>query len=114
MLKKGKNACIMLELFLFRPAAPCKEKYKELNDVDICSPIFNFKRAVAIVTEQQDRQVCDVLLDQLILPGVGNIIKNEVGNETITVLLILSQSFVTLSLSYALNLFNLSFEIFSI
>jgi formamidopyrimidine-DNA glycosylase len=27
---------------------------------------------------QENRLVCDVLLDQLILPGVGNIIKNEV------------------------------------
>jgi formamidopyrimidine-DNA glycosylase len=28
--------------------------------------------------EQTNRMVCDVLLDQDILPGVGNIIKNEV------------------------------------
>jgi formamidopyrimidine-DNA glycosylase len=28
--------------------------------------------------EQTNKMVCDVLLDQDILPGVGNIIKNEV------------------------------------
>ncbi|XP_053400212.1 endonuclease 8-like 3 [Mercenaria mercenaria] len=60
-----------------RPAAPCRKKYETLNDLDICSPVFNFPRAVALVKEQQHRLVCDVLLDQSILPGVGNIIKNE-------------------------------------
>ncbi|XP_060596458.1 endonuclease 8-like 3 [Ruditapes philippinarum] len=60
-----------------RSSEACKQKYDELNDLDICSPVFNFPRAVALVKEQQDRLVCDVLLDQLILPGVGNIIKNE-------------------------------------
>ena len=72
----------MFDCFIFqyfsRPAEPCRQKFDNLNDLDICSPVFNFKRAVALVMEQQGRQVCDVLLDQLILPGVGNIIKNEV------------------------------------
>ena len=67
----------MMDLF-FRPADICKQKFIDLNDLDICSPVFNFKRAVALVMEQQGRQICDILLDQLILPGVGNIIKNEV------------------------------------
>ena len=67
----------MMDLF-FRPADICKQKYVDLNDLDICSPVFNFKRAIALVMEQQGRQICDVLLDQLTLPGVGNIIKNEV------------------------------------
>jgi endonuclease VIII-like 3 len=65
-------------IFFSRSLEACKQKYDELNDLDICSPVFNFPRAVALVKEQQDRLVCDVLLDQLILPGVGNIIKNEV------------------------------------
>lgn len=56
----------------------CKQKYEELNNLDVCSPIFNYKRAVAVVMEQKGRQLCDVLLDQMLLPGVGNIIKNEV------------------------------------
>lgn len=60
-----------------RPSQPCKQKYEELNDLDICSPVFNFRRALDLVRAQQERLVCDVLLDQTILPGVGNIIKNE-------------------------------------
>ncbi|KAK3597104.1 hypothetical protein CHS0354_021211 [Potamilus streckersoni] len=60
-----------------RNSEACKQKYVDLNDLDICSPIFNFKRAVALVMEQLGRLVCDVLLDQSVLPGVGNIIKNE-------------------------------------
>ncbi|XP_060064854.1 endonuclease 8-like 3 [Ylistrum balloti] len=60
-----------------RSTESCRERYDSLNDVDICSPVFNQKRAVALVIEQKGRQICDVLLDQTILPGVGNIIKNE-------------------------------------
>ncbi|KAJ8297911.1 hypothetical protein KUTeg_024442, partial [Tegillarca granosa] len=62
---------------LIRSSESCYKKYEELNDLDICSPKFNHKRAVALVIEQKGRQLCDVLLDQEILPGVGNIIKNE-------------------------------------
>ena len=57
----------------------CQDRYDSLHDLDICSPVFNQKRAVTIVMEHPDRMVCDVLLDQDILPGVGNIIKNEVS-----------------------------------
>ncbi|WAQ99331.1 NEIL3-like protein, partial [Mya arenaria] len=60
-----------------RPSVPCRQKYETMNDVDICSPVFNFRRAFSLIHEQTDRQVCDVLLDQSVLPGVGNIIKNE-------------------------------------
>ena len=77
---RGIIFCSLLITFsISRPAAICKQKYQDLNNLDICSPVFNFKRAIAMVMEQQGRQVCDVLLDQLILPGVGNIIKNEVS-----------------------------------
>ncbi|XP_042876877.1 endonuclease 8-like 3 [Penaeus japonicus] len=60
-----------------RSAAECLAKYDELIDLDICSPTFNAKRATDTILEHQDRLICDVILDQLILPGVGNIIKNE-------------------------------------
>lgn len=63
---------------LDRDSESCRTRYNDLNDLDICSPVFNHQRAVAMVMEQTDRQVCDVLLDQNLLPGVGNIIKNEV------------------------------------
>ncbi|XP_052681749.1 endonuclease 8-like 3 [Crassostrea angulata] len=60
-----------------RESVSCSSRYDALHDLDICSPVFNHQRAVTMVMEQSDRQVCDVLLDQTILPGVGNIIKNE-------------------------------------
>ncbi|XP_062582985.1 endonuclease 8-like 3 [Saccostrea cucullata] len=60
-----------------RESDSCCTRYDNLHDLDICSPVFNHQRAVTLVMEQCDRQVCDVLLDQTILPGVGNIIKNE-------------------------------------
>ncbi|XP_048244019.1 endonuclease 8-like 3 [Haliotis rufescens] len=60
-----------------RLSKDCHEKFEKLKDLDICSVIFNPRRAVVMVMEQTGRMVCDVLLDQLILPGVGNIIKNE-------------------------------------
>ncbi|ESO92678.1 hypothetical protein LOTGIDRAFT_175681, partial [Lottia gigantea] len=63
--------------FDVRSSEQCISRFEELKDVDICSPTFNQKRVVAMVTEQKGRQLCDVLLDQNILPGVGNIIKNE-------------------------------------
>ena len=49
-----------------------------MQSLDICSDQFDPQRALALVIQQTSRQVCDVLLDQQILPGVGNIIKNEV------------------------------------
>lgn len=55
------------------------QKYDELMDLDICSPVFNFKRATHTIMEHSERLICDVILDQLVLPGVGNIIKNEVS-----------------------------------
>ncbi|KAK7471346.1 hypothetical protein BaRGS_00036021 [Batillaria attramentaria] len=42
-----------------------------------CAAEISPKRAVSEVMAEEDRQLCDVLLDQDILPGVGNIIKNE-------------------------------------
>ncbi|XP_056008220.1 endonuclease 8-like 3 isoform X2 [Ostrea edulis] len=60
-----------------RESGSCSMRYADLHELDICSPVFNHQRAVAMVMEQSNRQVCDVLLDQTILPGVGNIIKNE-------------------------------------
>ncbi|XP_076468433.1 endonuclease 8-like 3 [Babylonia areolata] len=60
-----------------RPPSACHQKYKNLKDLDICSPTFNPKLAVKEMMLEKDRQLCDVLLDQDVLPGVGNIIKNE-------------------------------------
>lgn len=48
-----------------------------MEDLDVCSPKFSFSRAEDEVRKQRGRMLCDVLLDQAVLPGVGNIIKNE-------------------------------------
>lgn len=49
-----------------------------MKELDICSTSFNLKRVAAEIMRESERLLCDVLLDQDILPGVGNIIKNEV------------------------------------
>ncbi|XP_066980290.1 endonuclease 8-like 3 isoform X2 [Macrobrachium rosenbergii] len=60
-----------------RSCAESIERHDLLIDLDICSPTFDAKRAVQTILEHPERLVCDVILDQLVLPGVGNIIKNE-------------------------------------
>uniref|UniRef100_A0A8C5PX91 Endonuclease 8-like 3 n=1 Tax=Leptobrachium leishanense TaxID=445787 RepID=A0A8C5PX91_9ANUR len=60
-----------------RNAAECKEKVRSFGDLDVCSSRFNFSRAESEIKKQENRMLCDVLLDQAVLPGVGNIIKNE-------------------------------------
>lgn len=47
-------------------------------DVDVMSNEWNATKALASLNKMKDRMVCDVLLDQNIFAGVGNIIKNEV------------------------------------
>lgn len=45
---------------------------------DVMSSVWNPTKALALLKKIKDRMVCDVLLDQNIFAGVGNIIKNEV------------------------------------
>lgn len=56
------------------------EKAKDDYDysIDIMSPEWDAKKVLKLVREFPERQICDVLLDQKIFAGVGNIIKNEV------------------------------------
>ncbi|XP_072480618.1 endonuclease 8-like 3 isoform X2 [Notamacropus eugenii] len=61
----------------FRNSLESKQRIRMMEDLDVCSPKFNFSRAESEVRKQKDRMLCDVLLDQNVLPGVGNIIKNE-------------------------------------
>jgi endonuclease-8 len=54
-----------------------------LNDVydwesDVMNPAWNSRKAIKKLKQIPDAPVCDVLLDQQIFSGVGNIIKNEV------------------------------------
>ncbi|XP_074085021.1 endonuclease 8-like 3 isoform X2 [Macrotis lagotis] len=61
----------------FRNSLESKQRIRMMEDLDVCSPKFNFSRAESEVKKQKNRMLCDVLLDQNVLPGVGNIIKNE-------------------------------------
>ncbi|XP_067993136.1 endonuclease 8-like 3 [Melanerpes formicivorus] len=61
----------------YRSAAECEQKVRMMESLDVCSPKFSFSRAETEIKQQKNRMLCDVLLDQTVLPGVGNIIKNE-------------------------------------
>lgn len=63
----------------------CSLKFVEGNlnetydwEADVMSKEWNAQKALQKLTEKADTLVCDVLLDQHIFSGVGNIIKNEV------------------------------------
>ncbi|CAH1267655.1 NEIL3 [Branchiostoma lanceolatum] len=60
-----------------RSTSNCHEKYVQFQHLDICSSHFSLSQATRTVSCHGDRMLCDVLLDQTVLPGVGNIIKNE-------------------------------------
>ncbi|XP_072190830.1 endonuclease 8-like 3 [Excalfactoria chinensis] len=61
----------------YRNATECEQKVRMMESLDVCSPKFSFLRAESEVKQQKTQMLCDVLLDQTVLPGVGNIIKNE-------------------------------------
>lgn len=60
-----------------RNTADCEQRVRAMEDLDVCSAKFSFSRAETEVKKHKWRMLCDILLDQAILPGVGNIIKNE-------------------------------------
>ncbi|MDQ7948751.1 MAG: DNA-formamidopyrimidine glycosylase family protein [Pedobacter sp.] len=47
-------------------------------EADVMADEWNPKKAIKKLADHQEELVCDVLLDQQIFSGVGNIIKNEV------------------------------------
>lgn len=55
----------------------CEQRVKAMESLDMCSQNFSSSRSEEAVRSQSSRMLCDVLLDQAIMPGVGNIIKNE-------------------------------------
>ncbi|KFP18921.1 Endonuclease 8-like 3, partial [Egretta garzetta] len=61
----------------YRNAAESEQKVRMMESLDVCSPKFSCLRAESEIKQQKMRLLCDVLLDQAVLPGVGNIIKNE-------------------------------------
>ncbi|XP_036312765.1 endonuclease 8-like 3 [Pipistrellus kuhlii] len=60
-----------------RDSAESQRRVRMMGELDVCSPKFNFSRAEREVRKQQGRVLCDVVMDQRVLPGVGNIIRNE-------------------------------------
>ncbi|KAG5194334.1 hypothetical protein JEQ12_013131 [Ovis aries] len=60
-----------------RNATESQQRIRVMEELDVCSPRFSFSRAESEVKKQKGRMLCDVLMDQKVLPGVGNIIKNE-------------------------------------
>uniref|UniRef100_A0A8C1GBE4 Endonuclease 8-like 3 n=1 Tax=Cyprinus carpio TaxID=7962 RepID=A0A8C1GBE4_CYPCA len=85
---KGKPSVLVIQLtndavcffdttVEIRLSEDCVQRVKAMEALDICSPKFSFSQAVEAVKRESERMLCDVLLDQAVLPGVGNIIKNE-------------------------------------
>ncbi|KAF0874200.1 endonuclease 8-like 3 isoform X1 [Crocuta crocuta] len=60
-----------------RNSTESQRRIRMMEELDVCSPKFSFSRAESEVRKQKGRMLCDVLMDQKVLPGVGNIIKNE-------------------------------------
>uniref|UniRef100_A0A8C3VSN0 Endonuclease 8-like 3 n=1 Tax=Catagonus wagneri TaxID=51154 RepID=A0A8C3VSN0_9CETA len=60
-----------------RNTTESQQRIRMMEELDVCSPKFSFSRAESEVKKQGGRMLCDVLMDQKVLPGVGNIIKNE-------------------------------------
>ena len=59
--------------------APLVIRWEAMITLDICWAQFDATRAFQKILEvhNQERIVADVMMDQEVLPGVGNIIKNE-------------------------------------
>lgn len=60
-----------------RLAEDCVQKVRAMEALDVCSQHFSSSRSEEAVRRQARRMLCDVLMDQAVMPGVGNIIKNE-------------------------------------
>jgi endonuclease VIII len=66
----------------FLEEADAKKTYD--FSIDIMSPKWDSEKGLLHVQEQTQEEIADVLLDQEIFAGVGNIIKNEVLSLTFT------------------------------
>ncbi|XP_057206157.1 endonuclease 8-like 3 isoform X2 [Triplophysa rosa] len=73
----GKEMFMYFGCRALRFTEDCKQKVRATEGLDVCSSKFSFSQAVEAVKRESARMLCDVLLDQAVLPGVGNIIKNE-------------------------------------
>ncbi|XP_020500742.2 endonuclease 8-like 3 isoform X1 [Labrus bergylta] len=71
------TVCFFDSTVEIRLTEDCEQRVKAMERLDVCSPKFSFLRSEEAVRRQRSRMLCDVLLDQAVMPGVGNIIKNE-------------------------------------
>lgn len=71
------KVCFFDSTVEIRWSEECEQKVLSLACLDVCSPNFSQSRSEDAVRAQGSRMLCDVLLDQGVMPGVGNIIKNE-------------------------------------
>ena len=52
----------------------------QFRPFDILNPSFDWEGAIKRLKEAAaDRKVCDLVMDQLLLPGVGNVIKDRLS-----------------------------------
>ncbi|KFO30831.1 endonuclease 8-like 3 [Fukomys damarensis] len=79
--KKKKKKYIYIYIYIpsfdLQNSMESQQRIRMMEELDVCSPKFSFLRAENEIKKQKGRMLCDVLLDQKVLPGVGNIIKNE-------------------------------------
>uniref|UniRef100_A0A8C6TSC6 Endonuclease 8-like 3 n=1 Tax=Neogobius melanostomus TaxID=47308 RepID=A0A8C6TSC6_9GOBI len=71
------TVCFFDSTVEIRCTEDCEQRVRSSACLDVCSPKFSQPRSEEAVRAQGSRMLCDVLLDQSIMPGVGNIIKNE-------------------------------------
>ncbi|KAJ8262213.1 hypothetical protein GJAV_G00163880 [Gymnothorax javanicus] len=71
------SICFFDSTVEIRVSEGCVDKVRNMESLDVCSSKFSFPRAEDVVKKAGSKMLCDVLLDQSVLPGVGNIIKNE-------------------------------------
>ncbi|XP_016074611.1 PREDICTED: endonuclease 8-like 3 [Miniopterus natalensis] len=76
------SICFLDSSVELRNSAESQQRVRMMEELDVCSPKFSFSRAEREVKRQPGRMLCDVLMDQRVLPGVGNIIRNEALSDS--------------------------------
>ena len=71
------QADVAVFYIFYRQTEQCESRVSSMRSLDVCSSSFSSSRAEEVLRSQGGRMLCDLLLDQHLLPGVGNIIKNE-------------------------------------
>lgn len=70
------------DVYFYNCSIKCLDKQNIKNlipmEYDILSPQWNIKKIFKIIQSHKNATIDDILLNQNIFPGVGNIIKNEV------------------------------------